>query len=44
VVRGGSFTSDATNLRATFRRPLLPDSSFRDVGLRCVKNLAAPEE
>lgn len=44
VVRGGSFTSDASNLRATFRRPLLPDSSFRDVGLRCVKNLAAPEE
>ncbi len=44
VVRGGAFTSDALSVRATFRRAVLPDSSFRDVGVRCVKQLSPPED
>ncbi len=44
VVRGGSFTSDVLSVRASFRRAVLPDSSFRDVGVRCVKPLSPPED
>ncbi len=35
VSRGGGFTSEAVNVRASTRRELPPDASEPTVGLRC---------
>ncbi|MFH1421861.1 MAG: SUMF1/EgtB/PvdO family nonheme iron enzyme [Planctomycetota bacterium] len=37
VIRGGSFKSDRDSSQATARRHAPPNSSFEDVGFRCVR-------
>lgn len=42
VVRGGSFQSEASNIRASSRDKLKPDTFADDVGFRCTQSLFLP--
>jgi formylglycine-generating enzyme len=38
VTRGGSFSSDASGLRAAFRGPMLRSTHYSGIGLRCARD------